>query len=180
MANDFLTVQQAQYLLWKWKAEADAKYAAQSDGILTNPSITNGTLTFSSDANRNSWLSSLGLNTAPSDHDSGNVSSTSGTDATLCNTGSLAAGHAYLMVCAVGFSASASGRRTAYLTTSSTGSALNRYTQETVTPVSGVYTRLQFSYAVYLTTNTTFYLRAYQNSGATLTVIGGIQVIKLY
>lgn len=177
MANEYLTVKQAQYLLEKWKTEAESKFVAQNGGVLTDPSITNGTLSLNTTA-RNNWLSALGMGTA-AEHNGSSTSVPNNKDTTLCNSGSLAAG-TYLLQCMAQFGESSSGRRILFLTTSSTGSNINRYTQIIGAPSPSNYTQMSFTYPVTITATTTFYLRAYQNSGGAINVTGGIRVLKIH
>lgn len=173
MANEFLTVKQAQFLLEKWKDT----YVAQNGGVLTDATITNGTLSLDS-SSRGNWQSALGMGTA-AEHNGSSTSVPTATDTTLCNSGSLAAG-TYLLQCMAQFAASSSGRRVLFLATSSTGANINRYTQIIGAPSPSNYTQMSFTYPVTITSATTFYLRAYQNSGGAINVTGGIRVLKLH
>lgn len=106
------------------------------------------------------------------------LSIANGTDTTLGNTGSLAVG-TYLLVATGSFAKNTSGRRCMFLTTTTSGAAPNRYAESVVAPANGDATKIQLTYPVEITSATTFYLRAYQNSGGKLSVTGGIAVIKI-
>ena len=122
--------------------------------------------------------SAIGMGTA-AEHNGSSTSVPNATDTTLCNSGSLSAG-TYLLQCVAQFAASSSGRRVLFLTTSSTGSNINRYTQIIGAPSPSNYTQMSFTYPVTITATTTFYLRAYQNSGGAINVTGGIRVLKIH
>lgn len=109
---------------------------------------------------------------------SGDVNVSSGTDTTLCNTGSLAVG-TYLFTIKANFAANGSGRRVAYIAKSSTSSAPNRYTRVQYAPAPSGATEVSFSYIAQITSAETWYLRVYQNSGSTLACGGGIQIIRI-
>lgn len=121
---------------------------------------------------------SIGMGTAV-EHNGSSTSVPTATDTTLCNSGSLSAG-TYLLQCIAQFAASSSGRRVLFLTTSSKGATINRYTQIIGAPSPSNYTQMSFTYPVTITSATTFYLRAYQNSGGAINVTGGIRVLKLH
>lgn len=139
---------------------------------LGNPSIT-----FDSNATRNAWVNALGMGTVQvKNGNSTNVATA--TDTTLCNSGSLSAG-TYIIKARVQFAASSSGRRVIFLSTSSTGSFVDRYTRLIVAPSPSSYTEVELTYLTTITSATTYYLRAYQNSGSTLACTGGIEYVKL-
>lgn len=137
------------------------------------------TVSFNSNTVRDAWSSALGLKNAISNTDGSAVNVATSSDTTLCNTGSMAAG-TWLIICAGAFAANATGRRVLYLASSTSGSNLNRYciVQHAATP-SGT-TNLQFTFLVTLSSATTYYLRAWQNSGSTLSTTGGIRKIMLH
>ena len=138
MANEYLTVRQAQYLI--------AKYASSAP-------------TYSSDT-------------------VDNVSVSNASDKTLCDTGALTAG-LYLIQGVCEFTTSSTtGRRVLFFSTSNTGSAVDRFARIAVPPTNGVATRVQLIYIAKITATTTFYLRAYQNSGNSMNVNAGISYIK--
>ncbi len=107
------------------------------------------------------------------------ITSTTAQDTTLCNTGSLASGYHYIILAEATFAANANGRRVIFLSTSSTGANVDRYCYRTQAPVSSVQTCIQLVYLCHPANDTTYYLRAYQNSGGNLSVTGGIRVFKL-
>lgn len=180
MANQYLTVQQAQYLLEKWASE----YVPNQNGILLNPTLNGsisigGTPTFGSSAVSDSWRSALNATTVSyGSVTPANVSVANNSDATLCNTGSLSTGHYILLGIAYFTTTSTTGRRGLYFSSSNTGSALDRFSQIAVPPASGAGTRIQIIYIVNLSGTATYYLRAYQNSGNSMNVQGGIRYIK--
>jgi hypothetical protein len=139
-----------------------------------NPSIT-----FNNNDTRNAWVSALGLNDTTHAVNGSATSVQTAKDTTLCNTGSLPAGQ-YIIVAEASFAANTSGRRVIFLTNSSTGENLNRFTILQQAPSPSSTTILSLTYLARLSSATTFYLRAYQNSGSTLSVTGGIDYIRLH
>lgn len=119
----------------------------------------------------------IGMGTV-SVHNGSTVNVTNGADTTLCNSGSLSAG-TYILKACVQFAASASGRRVIFLSKSNTGSFIDRYTRVTQPPAPSSYTEIELTYITTITSATTYYLRAYQNSGSTLSCTGGIEYVKL-
>lgn len=100
------------------------------------------------------------------------------TDTTLSNTGPLPIGY-YAILAGVSFPNNGTGRRVAFLSTTSTGSTVHtRLAEITQLPVSGVAHQMQFTYLVHLTTPTTFYLRCYQNSGSSLSCRGDLRIFR--
>ena len=202
MANEYLTVRQAQYLLEKLKQEAGGEYVEKAGDTMTGKLILEGGLAVKSAPKDTApgWLltlhesfanggtvgwvaasdvpAALGMGTA-AEHNGSATSVPNASDTTLCNSGSLTAG-TYILQCMAQFAANSSGRRVLFLTTSSTGSNINRYTQVIAAPSPSNYTQMSFTYPVTITATTTFYLRAYQNSGNAISTTGGIRVLKLH
>ena len=179
MANEYLTVQQAQYLLSKWASE----YVPNQNGILVSPTLNRsisigGTPTFDSNATRDSWVSALSIIGSVANSNADNISVASSTNVTLCNTGSLAPA-IYLFFVDVNFPSNNTGRRGVFLSWSDTGSAMDRYSNVNVPPVNGDTTRVLFSVVQNITSTSTAYLRVWQNSGSTMSVGGGIRRIRL-
>lgn len=73
---------------------------------------------------------------------------------------------------------STTGYRHLVLSTSSTGGAVDRFASVTG-PAGPSYDRQGFVRLFHLTSNTRFYLNAQQNSGSQITVLGGIQALRL-
>ena len=108
------------------------------------------------------------------------VSTTNNTDTTLCNTGSLDPG-TYILKGIANFDSNATGHRRLFFATSDSGSAVDRFARVYAAAASDSATIVQVEYMATITSATTFYLRARQTSGGTLSVDqGGIQVIKLH
>lgn len=105
------------------------------------------------------------------------VNVTDGNDATLVNTGTLVPG-TYIIKGKVQFAHNSSGRRAAYFSTTSTGGTANNAIV-TAAPSPSYRTDLEVVMMVTLTANTTYYLRAFQNSGATLACTGNIQFLRI-
>lgn len=163
MANQYLTVQQAQYLLSKGAITVDDTLSTTSENPVQNKVITNALTAIQND---------------PVDV-TGSVSASSGSDATVCNTAQYGAG-VYLVSAYVSFPASSSGRRHIHLATTNTGSALDNWSQLTLAPSNAQPTVMNMT-GIYKRTSTgRWYLRCYQNSGSTQTVSGGIRVLKLH
>lgn len=177
--NENLTVRQAQYLLSKWKAEADATYTAQNGGILTNGVITGGTLTLSTEADKSAWRTALGIENSVTARDGSSTNVGNNTDATLCNSGSLTAG-TYILKGRAQFATNATGYRQLFFATSTTGSNINRYARVIYAAASGTYTEVELTYLATISAATTFYLRAHHTAGTSLSVTGGIQILKIH
>lgn len=77
------------------------------------------------------------------------------------------------------FTTNGTGNREIHLSKTSAGSVVDRYCRGNAVAVSGAGTIVNFTYVENITTTTTYYLVALQNSGSTLTVDGGLRVIKL-
>ena len=167
MANEYLTVKQAQYLLQKLKDELTITIDDALDNTSENP-VQNKVITNALTAMQNE----------PVDV-SDSVSAASGSDATICYTAQYGAG-IYLVSAYASFPASSSGRRHIHISTTNTGSALDNWSQLTLAPSNAQPTIMQLT-AIYKRTSTgRWYLRAYQNSGSSQTVSGGIRVLKLH
>lgn len=163
MANQYLTVQQAQYLITKNAVTVDDTLSTTSENPVQNKVITNALAAIQND---------------PVDV-TGSASASSGSDTTICNTAQYGAG-VYLVSAYVSFPASSSGRRHMHISTTNTGSALDNWSQLTLAPSNAQPTIMQLT-GIYKRTSTgRWYLRAYQNSGSSQTVSGGIRVLKLH
>ena len=179
MANEYLTVQQAQYLLSKWKTEADSTYAPKASPSFTGAISATGTLSLGDASTVTSWLSALGLNNSASSKDGSATTCSNNTDTTLCNTGSLAAG-TYILKATAQFATNATGYRMLFFATSTSGSQINRYARVIGAAANGTYTEKELVYIATISAATTFYLRARQTSGGNLSVTGGIQILKIH
>lgn len=180
MANENLTVRQAQYILERMKAE----YLAKSGGTLTNGIVTGSltastsTLSFGDDASRVSWLSALGMGNDPVEV-TDTVSVATATDTTICLTAQYDAG-VYIVSAYASFAANSSGRRHMHISTTNTGSAVDDWSQLTLAPSNAQPTVMQVTTIQKRTSTGRWYLRVYQNSGSAKSVTGGIKVLKLY
>lgn len=171
MVDDHLTVRQAQFLLEKLKGEVtvtvDSAMSTTSENPVQNKVITSA-INDAVDA----------LTNDPVDV-TGSVSAASASDATICNTAQYGEG-VYLVSAYVSFPASSTGRRHMHLATTTSGSALDNWSQLTLAPSNAQPTVMQLT-GVYKRTSTgRWYLRCYQNSGSAQTVSGGIRVLKLH
>ena len=120
------------------------------------------------------------LNSVSNVSTSAAVSTTNNTDTTLCNTGSLDPG-TYILKGIANFESNSTGHRRLFFATSDSGSAVDRFARVYAAAASDSATIVQVEYMATITEATTFYLRARQTSGGTLSVDqGGIQVIKLH
>ena len=113
-----------------------------------------------------------------------NMSSTSsvssGSNTTLCNTGSLSPG-TYILNAMVIFPEQSGGYRKIFFATSDSGNPATRFARTTAAPVSGDDTEVQLTTLVTISSATTYYLRAYQNSGSSMSVAtAGIQILKIH
>ena len=164
MANEFLTVKQAQYLLEKLKSEVtvtvDDAISTTSENPVQNKVIAEA---FMSD---------------PVDV-SDSVSAASGADTTICLAAQYGAG-VYLVSAYVRFPASSSGRRHMHIATTNTGSAVDDWSQLTLAPSNAQPTIMQLTTIQHRTSTGRWYLRAYHNIGSAQTVSGGIRVLKLH
>ena len=163
MANQYLTVQQAQYLLSKSAITVDDTLSTTSENPVQNKVITNALTAIQND---------------PVDvTDSVSVSNNS--TGTVCLTAQYGAG-VYLVSAYASFPASSSGRRHIHISTTNTGSALDGWAETTVAPSPTQPTVIQVNNIIKRTSTGRWYLRAYQNSGSSQTVSGGIRVLKLH
>lgn len=98
----------------------------------------------------------------------------------IANSGTLTAG-TYILFASVTFNTTnSSGRREIVISTASaSGTAVNRYAQVRHAPCADGYTNLSVATWVKPTANTTYYINAYQTSGASLTAIGGIYALQI-
>lgn len=109
------------------------------------------------------------------------ISSTStanATDVTIGNTGSLAAG-TYAITYQAWWNSNATGRRSVYLATSTSGSEWEGTRLTFAPPTSGGLSVRGFI-LVTLTAATTLYMRTYQNSGSALNAGGRFEILKLH
>ena len=85
----------------------------------------------------------------------------------------------YIIECVAEWrSNSTSGYRDICLSTTSNGSKIDKYCESTVAP-SSAYDRQIFTYTTHITSNTTFYLTAQQNSGGPISTLGGIRALRI-
>ena len=85
----------------------------------------------------------------------------------------------YIIECVAEWrSNSTSGYRDICLSTSSQGSRIDKYCESTVAP-SSAYDKQIFTYTIHITSNTTFYLTAQQNSGGDISTLGGIRALRI-
>lgn len=115
----------------------------------------------------------------PSSNNPNAVNVATGTDTTVANTGTLTRG-TYLLLGEATFASNATGRRVLFFSTTTNGSAVDRYAQVTHQAANGATTQIQLFYITRITSNTTYYLRAYQASGSTLSTTAGIRALKLH
>lgn len=163
MANEYLTVQQAQYLLSKNAVTVDDTLSTSSENPVQNKVITNALNAIQND---------------PVDI-SDSASASSGSDTTICLTAQYGAG-IYLVSAYASFPASSTGRRHIHISTTNTGSAVDDWSQLTLAPSNAQPTVMQITTIQKRTSTGRWYLRAYQNSGSSQTVSGGIRVLKLH
>lgn len=124
------------------------------------------------------WRDALGINNAVKEVTPSAVNVSSATDTTLCNSGSLSAG-TYIIMFRASFASNNSGRRAIFLATSNGGSTYNG-ANVTTAPANGSATQLEGVKIVTLTSATTFYLRAYQNAGSSLSTTGRMEILKIH
>ena len=163
MANEFLTVEQAQYLLSKYKVTVDTTLDTSSGNAVSNSAVANAL---------------AGMQNDPVDV-SDSASASSGSDTTICLTAQYGAG-IYLVSAYASFPASSTGRRHIHISTTNTGSAVDDWSQLTLAPSNAQPTVMQITTIQKRTSTGRWYLRAYQNSGSSQTVSGGIRVLKLH
>ena len=200
MVDEHLTTRQAQYLLQKWKDEAAQTYVAKAGDTMSGKLILGAGLAITSGARETSpsfllsmdsfadggtvkyvrtsdMASAIGIGEV-SVHNGNSTNVSTAKDTTLCNSGALSSG-TYILKARAQFAANTSGRRTIFLSTSSTGSFIDRYTRVQVAPAPSTYTEIELTSITTISSETTYYLRAYQNSGSTLAVTGGIEYVKI-
>ena len=132
----------------------------------------------------NATVDGVDVSELDNDVDNINMSSTSsvssGSNTTLCNTGSLSAG-TYILNATAFFPSASGGYRKLFFATSDSGNPATRFARTTVAPVSGDDTEVQLTTLVTISSATTYYLRAYQNSGSSMSIAtAGIQVLKIH
>lgn len=179
MANEFLTVQQAQYLLSKWKTEADSTYAPKASPSFTGAISATGTLSLGNATTVSSWLSALGIGNSATDKNGSSTNVSNNTDTTIANTGTLSAG-TYIIHAKCQFATNTTGYRMLYLATSSTGGFIDRFARVIYAPASGTYTEIDLTYLTTISASTTFYARVKHTANTTLSCVGGIQFIKIH
>ena len=86
----------------------------------------------------------------------------------------------YLILVNAFFSSNATGRRLMYFSETSSGSALDGSVYDARMAVDGAASRLKFQTIKTFETSTTLYLRAWQNSGSTLTFTAEYSSIKIF
>lgn len=167
MANEYLTVKQALYQYEKLKGEVavtvDDALSDTSENPVQNKVITEAITAMQAD---------------PVDV-SDSVSAASASDTTICLTAQYPEG-IYLVSAYVRFPASSTGRRHMHIATTNTGSAVDDWSQLTLAPSNAQPTIMQLTTIQKRTSTGRWYLRAYQNSGSSQTVSGGIRVLKLH
>lgn len=85
----------------------------------------------------------------------------------------------YIIECVAEWrSNSSTGYRDICLSTTSQGDKIDKYCESTVAP-SSAYDRQIFTYTTHITSNTTFYLTAQQNSGSSISTLGGIRALRI-
>ena len=85
----------------------------------------------------------------------------------------------YIIECVAEWrSNSTTGYRDICLSTTSQGGKIDKYCESTVAP-SSAYDRQIFTYTTHITSNTTFYLTAQQNSGSSISTLGGIRALRI-
>ena len=120
------------------------------------------------------------LGTVSNVNTSAAVSLVNATDTDVMNSGSLSAG-TYIIKAYAGFASNSTGMRRIFLSTSAGGSVVNRHARITTNAVDGDATRIQVTYLCTISSATTFYLRAYQDSGGSLNVNeAGFQILKIH
>ena len=87
----------------------------------------------------------------------------------------------WIVVVSVSFASSATGRRVAIFTSSSTGTsyAYNATASEMVAAVNGGPTKITFTTTVSVSAATPYYLRVWQNSGSALNVSGYVRLTRI-
>lgn len=126
------------------------------------------------------WRDALGINYTQVSKTASSVNVTNGTDTNICNTGSLSAG-TYVFFYRVSFGSNSTGRRAMFLSTDSSGSNYAEFSRVQVTPVGGSSATEIVGFAIATVSSaTTWYLRAYQNSGSTLSCNGQIRYLKIH
>ena len=115
------------------------------------------------------------------------ISASIGTDGTACATSTwLTQGSVtfepgtYLILVNAFFSSNATGRRLMYFSSTSSGSALDGTVYDARMAVDGAASRLKFQTIKTFETSTTLYLRAWQNSGSSLTFTAEYSSIKIF
>lgn len=126
----------------------------------------------------NAWRGALGINYTVDEVSPSAVNVNTATDTTLCNSGSLSAG-TYIIMFRASFASNSSGRRAIYLATSTSGSTTGS-ANVTTAPANGAATQLEGVKIVTLTSATTYYLRAYQNSGSKLSTTGHMEILRIH
>ena len=85
----------------------------------------------------------------------------------------------YIIECVAEWrSNSSTGYRDICLSTTSQGAKIDKYCESTVAP-SSAYDRQIFTYTTHITSKTTFYLTAQQNSGSAISTLGGIRALRI-
>lgn len=126
------------------------------------------------------WRSALGVENTVTEVNPSAVSVATATNTTLCNSGSLSAG-TYIITFTAEFAGNTNGTtRMIFLSTSSTGDTVSRNSRTSVAPAGGNPTRPACTFLTTINSATTFYLRAYQNTGSALSVTGGMRILKIH
>ena len=125
------------------------------------------------------WRDALGINNTVTVKSATSVSVASTTYTNIANTGSISAG-TYIIRGYINYPSNATGRRVAVFSTTSGGSSSYNSMVNTKTAVNGVATYIHLTGLFTITSATTLYLVAYQNSGSTLTCSGRIELLKIH
>lgn len=176
------------YLRNSWYTSGDYGTAIGCKRVINNSEVENIlTLILSNTGERSisisdssAWRDALGINNTVTTIDtSSDINVPSATDTSLLNTGLLTAG-TYILRYEANFTTNATGRRHIHLSTTSGGASINRHNGVTIPAVSGATTQIASVYLVTITSATTYYLTVHQNSGSTLTVGGGMRILKIH
>lgn len=99
--------------------------------------------------------------------------------AEVAHTSSALSAGTYLIVALGYFPSNSTGRRAIRVSTTASGSGINYFLTKSSPAINGAVTYVEAVGMVALSTSTTLYLQAYQNSGGDMSVQGRLQYIKL-
>lgn len=140
--------------------------------VVTNPSGSDVFNTIINSDGTKNWV-----NATYSDVGSSAISVSSGTTTNLCSF-SLSAG-IWIVEYYANFGSNTNGYRRMMVSSSATGNSVGNYCDLRVAPPTGANANLSGVWIATATGNVTRYLNVYQNSGSSLTVSGGVRLIKL-